>query len=341
MQQIRQNISLQPLNTFGMNVTSDYFFELHSVEDFDWLMQQAEYRQQKKLILGGGSNILFTDNFHGLVIRDMLKGITVKEENEDHVIVEVASGEIWHELVKWAVERGYGGLENLSLIPGCVGASPMQNIGAYGVEMKDLFVSLETIDMQSGNKKTFDKAECQFGYRDSVFKQKYKDRYLITSVTFRLSKKHKPNTSYGAINEELKKAGVTDPGIRDVSDAVIRIRRSKLPDPAETGNAGSFFKNPEVETAKYEALKAKYSDLVAYPMDGKKFKLAAGWMIEKCGLKGRELNGAAVHTKQALVIINKHPETTRGKDVYDLSEQVLQSVAEKFGVLLEREVNIV
>jgi UDP-N-acetylmuramate dehydrogenase len=241
--------------------------------------------------------------------------------------------------VMWCIQHNYAGLENLSLIPGCVGASPMQNIGAYGVEIKDVFEELEAFDMSSGQVKMFSKQECQFGYRESVFKREFKEKYLIVSVTFRLKKKAVLNTSYGAIGAELERMGVKQAGIKEVSEAVMRIRQSKLPDPKIIGNAGSFFKNPEVSEEKYRALKVEYPQLVAYALENGHYKLAAGWLIEQCGLKGYKLKGAAVHDKQALVIINTGNCT--GQDVYALSEHVLKTVHVKFGVSLEREVNII
>jgi UDP-N-acetylmuramate dehydrogenase len=291
------------------------------------------------MVLGGGSNVLFTKDVEGLVIRNCMKGISVVKEGPDTVDVKAMAGEVWHDFVQWCIAKNYCGLENLSLIPGCVGASPMQNIGAYGVEIREYFLELEAIDMVSGEKRTFTNAECEFGYRESVFKRVYKGRYIIISVTFRLSKKAKLNVSYGAIGEELKRAGIDTPGIRDVSEAVIRIRKSKLPDPLVTGNAGSFFKNPEVSSQQHDRLKKEFPELVAYPLNGGNFKLAAGWLIENCGLKGFEMNGAAVHDKQALVLVNRNKAS--GKAIYDLSTYVLEKVKEKFGVELEREVNII
>jgi len=336
---IQQHVNLKPHNTFGIAAFCDFFVEINSEADFKELVAMPVYQQQQHLILGGGSNILFTADFKGLVIKNNLKGIAVLHENDTSVLVKVAAGEVWHDFVMWCIEHNYAGLENLSLIPGCVGASPMQNIGAYGVEIKDAFEELEALSTTTAERRKFSKAECDFGYRESVFKRRYKNQYFITAVVYRLQKKASVNTSYGAIEAELKAMGVASPGIRDVSAAVINIRKSKLPDPNITGNAGSFFKNPEVSKEKYAQLKGDFPDLVAYPVGGEKFKLAAGWLIEQCGLKGHEINGAAVHTKQALVLINKG--NCRGEDVLNLSGYVMQKVQEKFGVELEREVNIV
>lgn len=339
MLQIKENINLKTFNTFGIEVYCDYFAEINSTKDFLNLIQNNIYKSKEKLIIGGGSNLLFTKDFKGIVIKNNLKGIEVVSENENEVVVKAAAGEVWHEFVLWSLDKNYAGLENLSLIPGCVGASPMQNIGAYGVEIKEIFEELEAYSMTDGTKKIFDKAACEFGYRESVFKHKYKNQFLITSVSFKLKKHPVLNTTYGAINSELQAMNVTSPGIKDISNAVIHIRQSKLPDPKVIGNAGSFFKNPEVPQSKHAELKACFEALVAYPLENGNYKLAAGWMIEQCGLKGYEKNGAAVHTKQALVLVNK--DHAKGEDVLNLSSYVIQQVSEKFGVSLEREVNII
>jgi UDP-N-acetylmuramate dehydrogenase len=336
---IRKNVSLKSLNTFGIEASCDYYAEINSISDLTELLSNETYRSNKRLVLGGGSNLLFTGDFKGIVIKNNLKGIEVVSENGDDVFIKAAAGEIWHDLVLWALNKNLGGIENLSLIPGCVGASPMQNIGAYGAEIKNVFHELEAYSLDTGEKKIFTKEMCDFGYRESVFKNIYKDQFLITSVTYRLTRNPRLNTSYGAINSELNTMGIKDPTIRDVSNAVIRIRQSKLPDPRVTGNAGSFFKNPEVSEQKYRSLKNEFEELVAYPLENGNFKLAAGWLIEQCGLKGYERNGAAVHSKQALVLVNKHDAS--GEAIYELSKLVQKNVAEKFGVTLEREVNII
>lgn len=339
MLSIEKNKNLKQYNTFGLDVYCTYFVEISTPEEFKELISTDVYRNSDKLILGGGSNILFTKNFNGIVIKNSIKEIRIIEEKNDYVLIKAGAGEVWHEFVVYCIQNNYCGLENLSLIPGCVGASPMQNIGAYGVEIKDVFYSLDAIHMQSGELTSFNAKECEFGYRESVFKNKHKGKYFITSVTFKLNKAPKLNTQYGAINDELKNMGITNPGIKDVSNAVISIRKSKLPNPAEMGNAGSFFKNPEVSAEKYQSLKKQFDNLVAYPLENGNYKLAAGWLIEQCGLKGYELKGAAVHTKQALVLVNKN--NASGDSVFELSAYVLQKVNEKFGVQLEREVNIV
>jgi UDP-N-acetylmuramate dehydrogenase len=336
---IQRNKNLQRFNTFGIEAFCDYFAEVSSVGEFLDLMKDPVYKNSKRLIIGGGSNLLFTRDFDGLVIKNSIKGIEKISEDETTVLMKAGAGEVWHEFVMYCIGHNYAGLENLSLIPGCVGASPMQNIGAYGVEIKEVFDSLEAYDVSDGSKKIFSRDECHFGYRESVFKNKYRDRFLIASVTFRLGKNAVLNTSYGAINTELEVMKVAHPGIKDVSQAVINIRQSKLPDPKVTGNAGSFFKNPEVSESKYLELKREFENMVAYPLAHGGYKLAAGWLIEQCGLKGYEINGAAVHTRQALVLINK--DNCSGKDVLRLSEHVMKTVHKKFGVTLEREVNII
>lgn len=339
MPEIRQDVDLKPLNTFGISARARFYTELHTVAEFADLLQSEIYKTESLLIIGGGSNLLFTKDFKGLVIRNCLKGIRVEQDTNDSVLLRVSAGEVWHEFVMWSIAQGYAGLENLSLIPGCVGASPMQNIGAYGVEIKEVFEKLEALSLRDGTVKTFDKAACEFGYRESVFKRKYKNQFIITAVYFRLKKNATVNTSYGAISSQLQEMGISQPSIKDVSEAVMAIRRSKLPDPAVTGNAGSFFKNPEVSAELYQKVHANFPELVAYPLADGRFKLAAGWLIEQAGLKGFEIDGAAVHLKQALVLINKG--NASGDAVLRLSTEVIKRVKEKYGVELEREVNIV
>ena len=336
---IHNNFNLKALNTFGIESYAKYYIELNEEVEFKTLLTNSVFVNSEKLILGGGSNILFTKNFNGFVLHNKIKGINITEDSANHQIVKVGAGENWHEFVLWTIEHRLGGLDNLSLIPGCVGASPMQNIGAYGVEIKDTFHQLEALDLNTGDKKVFSNNDCNFGYRESIFKNKVKNKYLITNVFFKLKKTPILNTSYGAINEELTKLNILRPTIKDVSDAVIKIRQSKLPNPKELGNAGSFFKNPEIDVEKYENLKKVFPKLVSYALPENKYKLAAGWLIEECGLKGFEINNAAVHVKQALVLVNKG--NCSGKDVLELSNYVIQKVFNKFGVNLEREVNII
>lgn len=336
---IQNNFDLKALNTFGIASYAKFYCELKEESEFKNLLTNSAFVDSEKLILGGGSNILFTKNFDGFVLHNKIKGINVMNDSEDYQIIKVGAGENWHEFVLWTIEHQLGGLENLSLIPGCVGASPMQNIGAYGVEIKDTFHQLEALDLNTGDKKVFSNNDCNFGYRESIFKNKVKNKYIITNVFFKLKKTPTLNTSYGAINEELTKLNISKPTIKDVSDAVIKIRQSKLPNPKELGNAGSFFKNPEISAEKHDNLKKAFPKLVSYPMPENNYKLAAGWLIEECGLKGFEINNAAVHVKQALVLVNKG--NCSGKDVLELSNYVIQKVFNKFGVNLEREVNII
>jgi UDP-N-acetylmuramate dehydrogenase len=283
--------------------------------------------------------LLFTKNFDGIVLKNNLKGIEIVQETEEHVYVKSAAGEQWHAFVLYCIANNYAGIENLSLIPGCVGASPMQNIGAYGVEIKDVFYELEAVSLHDGTQQKFNAKDCEFGYRESVFKHKLKNQFIIASVTFRLNKTPKFNTNYGAIEKELELMQVKEISIAAISKAVCNIRSSKLPNPAEIGNAGSFFKNPVVNTPLYEALKVQFPDIVGYKNSETETKLAAGWLIEQCGLKGYRTGDAGVHKNQALVLVNYQNAT--GKEIYDLSQKVMDAVNAKFGVKLEREVNII
>lgn len=337
--QIASDISLKPYNTFGISAKARFFTTINNLEELQELFQTNEYKQNKHLILGGGSNLLLTKDVNGLVIKNNLKGIEIIEDDGTYALVKCAAGEIWHEFVMWCIDHNLAGLENLSLIPGCTGASPMQNIGAYGVEIKDVFHELEAVSTKTGEKVKFSGSQCEFGYRESVFKRKLKDQFLITSVTFRLSKKPVFHIEYGAIKTELEKMGIQDLSIKAISQAIINIRSSKLPDPKVLGNAGSFFKNPEVNKSTYDALKQKYPDLVAYPLENANYKLAAGWLIEQSGLKGLTIGNAGVHKLQALVLVNYG--NASGADIYNLSSHVLETVKHKFGVELEREVNII
>jgi UDP-N-acetylmuramate dehydrogenase len=336
--EVHQNVSLKSLNTFGIDAHAAMLAEINSPEELIALLQRPGMPHISKLILGGGSNVLFTEDFDGLVILNRIKGISTKDEGTDHVLVTAGSGVVWHELVLFTVLQGWGGLENLSLIPGTVGAAPIQNIGAYGVEIKDTFVSLEAMNLSNGALQTFNKEECRFGYRDSIFKGEAKGQFAILNVTFKLSKFPHLNTSYGAIEQELQKHGIDQPSVIDVSNAVIRIRSSKLPDPKLLGNAGSFFKNPEIEHGFYNELKAIHPDLVAYPAPHGKVKLAAGWLIEQCGWKGKQDGHVGMHNQQALVLVNHGGAT--GAELITHARKVQESVKEKFGVVLEMEVNI-
>ena len=299
---------------------------------------KAKEMQLPVLILGGGSNMLLTKDFAGLVIKLEITGIYLRQENEDELLVEVGSGEVWHDLVLHCIQQDWAGLENLSLIPGTVGASPMQNIGAYGVEIKDVFHSLTALHRDSLTLKTFNAAACKFGYRESVFKNELKDQYVITSVTFALSKTPHFRLDYGAIQEVLLEKGVKQPTLKAVSDAVIYIRESKLPNPKEIGNAGSFFKNPSISNIQFDALKAQHPSLPGYTST-EGVKVPAGWLIEQSGWKGKRIGDVGVHAKQALVLVNYGAGT--GEEIKSLSQQIQASELEKFGIQLQPEVNFI
>jgi UDP-N-acetylmuramate dehydrogenase len=334
---IQYNISLKPFNTFGIDVSAKCFTQF-ATEDALTEALDAKPANDDMLIIGGGSNILLTKPFDGWVLRNEIPGIDVVKEDEESIWVKAGAGVNWHHFVLYCIEKNWGGIENLSLIPGCVGASPMQNIGAYGVEIKDVFDHLEAYNIQDKKIITFTNSGCGFGYRESVFKRTLKNKFIITKVCFRLTKKHRFHTNYGAIQQELEAMGVTELSIKAISDAVIRIRQSKLPDPAVIGNAGSFFKNPEIDTTHYLELKHHYPELPGYPTTMGCTKIPAGWLIEKAGWKGFREGEAGVHAKQALVLVNY--ANANGSQIYALSERIVQSVKKKFGVLLEREVNI-
>lgn len=337
---IRENISLRSFNTFGIDVTAKQFASFSTIDELQQLLAlQTANKRQQPLILGGGSNILFSSDIEGIVLKNELKGIELVKEDDDYYYVKAGAGENWHSFVLHCIRNNYAGIENLSLIPGNVGASPMQNIGAYGVEIKDVFHELEAIHIKERNTETFSLNDCAFGYRESVFKRKYKDQFVISNVTYRLCKQAKFNTTYGAIEQELEKMQVKEISIQAISQAVINIRSSKLPDPKVIGNAGSFFKNPEIHNEQFIALKAVFPTIVGYAAEHNKIKLAAGWLIEQCGWKGYREGDAGCHAKQALVLVNYGK--AKGKDIYDLSQKILDSVKEKFGVDLEREVNII
>ena len=337
--QILENISLKPLNTFGIDAKARLFASFSSVDELQDLLTTNYNQKSNNLILGGGSNILLTGDFDGMVLKNEIKGIQVIHEDAHHIDVKVGAGENWHQFVLHSIQHNWAGVENLSLIPGNVGASPMQNIGAYGVEIKDVFYSLEAYNTEDKKVYTFTLNDCEFGYRESVFKRKYKDQFVILNVTYRLNKQPSFNTSYGAIEQELEKMGVKELSIQSISQAVINIRSSKLPDPKVIGNAGSFFKNPSVTKEKFEQLKIQFPSIVGYNNPDGTVKLAAGWLIEQCGWKGFRRGDAGCHAKQALVLVNYG--NAQGKDIYNLSEEILQSVKDKFAVTLEREVNII
>jgi UDP-N-acetylmuramate dehydrogenase len=336
---IQENVSLKSYNTFGIDAIAKYFASFNSLTELEEILNSKLQTPNPKLILGGGSNILLTKNFDGIVLKNEVKGIEVIKEDDGHVYVKAGAGENWHQFVLYCVENNYAGVENLSLIPGNVGASPMQNIGAYGVEIKDVFYELEAFHKRDGVVQKFSLRDCEFGYRESVFKNKYKGQFVITSVTYRLNKKLSFNTSYGAIEQELGKMGVKELSIQTISQAVINIRTFKLPDPKEVGNAGSFFKNPIISNEQYLELKENFPGIVAFPSGNHHTKLAAGWLIEQCGWKGYRKGDAGCYPKQALVLVNYGKAT--GEEIFDLSEEIIESVKKTYGVILEREVNIV
>ena len=335
---ILSNISLKPYNTFGIDVNARKFVEVTSVEELREVLKNVY--ASELFILGGGSNMLLTRDVKQTVVYINLKGHEIFEENEDEVVVKVMAGENWHEFVLFCINNGFGGLENLSLIPGKVGTAPIQNIGAYGVELKDRFENCTALDLQTLQLKNFNREECHFGYRDSIFKNVAKDKYIITSVSFRLSKKdHKLNTSYGSIDQYLEEQGIKNPTIADVSQAVIGIRQSKLPDPKELGNSGSFFKNPVVSRQKLNELQQQFSEIPFYIINEGEVKIPAGWLIDRAGLKGYREGDAGVHKKQALVLVNYGNAT--GQEILALSEKIQKKIREMFGIQIVPEVNII
>lgn len=334
---IQSNISLKPYNTFGIDVTARRFVEVNQLEELRQILKNTY--ASEIFILGGGSNMLLTKDVEEIVIHVNLKGKEVVEETSEEVVVKVMAGENWHEFVLFCIERNFGGLENLSLIPGNVGTTPIQNIGAYGVEIKDSFVSCTALDLQTLELKTFSKEECEFGYRDSIFKNKAKGKYIIINVSFRLSRKnHRLNTSYGSIDTFLEEKGIKEPNIKDVSEAVISIRQSKLPDPKELGNSGSFFKNPVVPKSVLEELQKRYPEMPFYVLDEEHVKIPAGWLIDRAGLKGYREGDAGVHKRQALVLVNYGNAT--GKEILALSGKIQKKIYEMFSIEITPEVNI-
>ena len=338
--QIQENISLKPYNTFGIDARARYFAKFTSLDELHKLFHfDTSNKEVTTLILGSGSNVLLTQDYRGIVAINEMKGIEVVNENSEHIYVRAAAGENWHRFVLYCIENNFAGVENLSLIWGSVGASPMQNIGAYGVEIKDVFYELEAYNTKEKKLQTFSAKDCEFGYRESVFKRKYKDKFVITSVTFKLNKRPVFNTSYGAIQQELDKMGVKELSIAAISQAVINIRQSKLPDPKEMGNAGSFFKNPTIPKQQFEKLQTEFPNIVGFSAKDDAVKVAAGWLIEQCGWKGYRKGDAGCHSKQALVLVNY--SNANGIDIYNLSTEIMHSVEAKFGIILEREVNII
>ena len=336
--EIQHNFSLKKYNTFGIEAKAKQFVAVQSQEDLKTIL--AENKSHKKFILGGGSNMLLTKDIDAMVIHIDLKGKKIIEETDDYVWIESQAGENWHEFVLWTIDQNFGGLENMSLIPGNVGTTPVQNIGAYGTEMKDTFVSCQAMTIESQEPKTFTKEACRFGYRESVFKNEAKDQYVITSVLFKLTKRnHKINTSYGDITAELAKNNITNPTLKEVSNAVIAIRQSKLPDPKDLGNSGSFFKNPILLKSDFEKIYKKFPEMKYFDISETEVKVPAGWLIEQAGFKGKRFGDAGIHKNQALVLVNYGNAT--GQEILDVSKNIQKTILETFGIFIEAEVNVI
>jgi len=336
--EIQNHFSLKNFNTFGIEANAKQFVAVHSIEELKSVL--AQNTSKNKFILGGGSNMLLTKDIDALVIHIDLKGKKIVEENDDFVWVESQAGENWHEFVIWTIDNNFGGLENMSLIPGNVGTTPVQNIGAYGTEIKDTFVSCEAMKIESFEMRRFNKADCHFGYRESIFKNEVKDQYIITSVVFKLTKNnHNINISYGDIASELEKLNIIKPSLRDVSNAVITIRQSKLPDPKVLGNSGSFFKNPIVLKSDFEAIHKKFPEMKFYEISETEVKVPAGWLIEQAGFKGKRFGDAGIHKNQALVLVNYG--TATGQEILNVSKEIQDTIFKKFGIQIEVEVNII
>lgn len=337
---IQQNVDLLPYNTFAIQASTKYFTTIKSVEDAKTLFASDIFKKEKHFILGGGSNVLLTKNFDGLVIKVEIFGKQIIHEDDSFITLRVGAGENWHAFVMHCVARNYGGLENLSLIPGTVGAAPMQNIGAYGVEIKKNILGVEAVEISTGDVRYFDNEACKFGYRESIFKQEGKDKFLISSVTLKLTKKdHHFNISYGAIDETLKQLDVKTLSLKAISDAVIYIRSHKLPDPSRIGNAGSFFKNPSIQADLVDFIKKDYPSLPSYPSTDGLVKIPAAWLIEQCGWKGKTFDNIGVHQHQALVLVNYGGG--KGEKIWELAMKIKESVKEKFNITLQPEVNVI
>ncbi|MBS7788237.1 UDP-N-acetylmuramate dehydrogenase [Flavobacterium sp. CYK-55] len=336
--QIQSQFSLKRYNTFGIDAKARAFIAVNSVDELRQVLQ--DHNHEKKFILGGGSNMLLTQDIDALVIHVNLKGKRIVQEDDDFVWVECQAGENWHAFVLWTLEQNFGGLENMSLIPGNVGTTPVQNIGAYGSEIKDTMTQCEAMKIADGILHIFTNADCHFGYRESIFKQEAKDQYIITSVTFKLTKRnHTIKTGYGDIQAELAKNEISQPTIQDVSRAVIAIRQSKLPDPKELGNSGSFFKNPVISKADFEQVQQKFPEVKFFPVSENQVKVPAGWLIEQAGFKGMRVGDAGVHKNQALVLVNYG--NAKGAEILALSQNIQNTVREKFGISIEAEVNVI
>jgi UDP-N-acetylmuramate dehydrogenase len=336
---IQEQVELLPFNTFKISAKAKYFVSIRSVAEFQELVKNPIFKRERHFILGGGSNILLTRDFDGLIIKVDLKGIEIVSQDDNYVTIKAGAGEVWHALVMHCVAHNWGGIENLSLIPGTVGAAPMQNIGAYGVEIKEVIQHVEAIDRITGGLRVFTHAECDFGYRESVFKQELKEKYFISSVTLTLTKKnHQFNTSYGAIEAVLQQHN-TPVSIRTISDAVISIRQQKLPNPINIGNAGSFFKNPTISDQVYSTLQKTHLEIPGYTLENQHVKVPAGWLIENCGWKGKTIGEVGVHAHQALVLVNYGGGT--GEKIWELAQKIIASVKEEFNIELQPEVNVI
>ncbi len=335
---VLKDYDLIKLNTFGVSAKAKFFVELTSEDEAVELFKTAEFKNNLKLFLGGGSNVLFTKDFDGIVVLNHLKGIEIIKEDEESVFIKSYTGEVWHDLVSFAVERNYWGIENLAFIPGSVGGAPMQNIGAYGVELKEILEELEAYDVNTGEKRIFKNSECDFGYRDSIFKHELKDKCFITSITLRLSKIPKINTSYKVLSTFLAENNINATSPKDISDAITQIRKSKLPDPKILGNAGSFFKNLYISKEKKDLLLQKYPEMPIFE-EGNKYKVPSGWLSEECGWKGKKVGNVGMHSKQALVLVNHGGAT--GEEIKNFSESVINSVSQKFDLTLVPEVNFI
>ena len=335
--EIFQNYSLKTYNTFGIEANAQFFAEFTSLDELRGLLQQ--FADHPKLILGGGSNILLTRDFEGIVLKNSILGIEQINEDEQHVYLKVGAGENWHQFVLYCIAHNFAGVENLSLIPGTVGAAPMQNIGAYGVEIKEVIEDVEALHIKELKEVNFNNQDCKFAYRESIFKRRAKGQFIITNVLFRLNKQPTFNVSYGAIQQTLKEMGVSEISIKTISDAVIQIRQSKLPDPQVIGNAGSFFKNPEIPVKQFELLKSKYPDIPSYPVNEHLVKVPAGWLIDQAGWKGKKVGAIGVHDRQALVLVNHGGG--EGAAILELSKKIQESILDKYGIHLHPEINII
>ena len=336
---IIENYPLLKLNTFGVDVKAKYFTSINTINELIEVTKTNVFKDLELLILGGGSNILFTKDFDGLVILNNIKGKEIIDQNQQSIFLKIGAGENWNELVMYCVDNGWGGIENLSLIPGNTGTAPMQNIGAYGVEIKETFIELEALEISSGKIVKFNNSDCEFGYRESVFKNKMKNQYIILNITLELKKNPVLNINYGDVKAILESQNIKNPAIKEVSNAIISIRQSKLPDPKKIGNSGSFFKNPIVRLNQLELIKKKYPNVVNYEINENEFKIAAGWLIERAGWKGKKFNNYGIHEKQALVLVNYG--LANGMEIFELSEKIILDIKDKFGIKLEREVNII